>query len=180
MGGIPPPDPGAAAFPAITAQIYTLTIRTTRIFMITRKCKYCGKEYATHTTKKIYCSDKCRAAAYQERLRNGYKSQVKDIQARESAKNLKKSQTAFSERLNAGDPKAKWLYMKRTKPNSYEYWLAFQEYDLSLDDDLIHVVNGIRTDESDFADRVMFMIDEAEQIRIETIKRTEKPNEQKS
>ena len=136
--------------------------------MITRKCLFCGKEYETHTTKKIYCSDKCRAAAYQERLRNKHKSHIREIQTREAAKNLNASQKVFRKRFEAGDPEAKWLYLKSTKPYSHEYWLAFQEYDLSLDSKLIHIVNGIRTDVPDFANRVMFMIDEAEMIQIYT------------
>lgn len=33
-------------------------------------CEYCGKEYASHNVRRLYCSEKCRRSAQNERRRD--------------------------------------------------------------------------------------------------------------
>lgn len=144
---------------------------------IIKRCPVCNNE-VTNTRNK-YCSVSCRNESVKERDRLRKREERKaerEIIRREASETHKKklaqlqqeaekrqeaSRIKLKERAEQGDNLAR---MHLAKPNSYEYWQAYRDYELEVRAEYtnprIRYVNDISIFDDNFAEKVVSSIKE--------------------
>lgn len=152
---------------------------------ILKQCPVCDKEFEYSNRK--YCSDECSAESIREKdkIRKRKKREadqqarlekaIKRIEERQANSNELEERERRQRDLKARGDKGNYLAkMTLAKPFSYEYWNAYRDYEIEnskqFESTFIRYVNGISVYDDDFAEKVMFTIDEQEVIRSELIR----------
>ncbi|MFL2072007.1 hypothetical protein ACEN32_06850 [Marinilactibacillus psychrotolerans] len=152
----------------------------------TLKCTVCSNHFETEKPNNKYCSDECRKQgrrnkrkkweqetnyAEKQRTEKALKRQRdKEVQTaeklerirlkkaeaeRKNAERKEISRKELIEKIKQGDPLAR---MKLAKPNSKEYWEAYQQYELEQvrsQPKQTVLVNGISIYEDNFSEKVI-------------------------
>lgn len=128
-----------------------------------KKCEHCGAEYQAHRPTQKYCSDRCRTAAYRERLQGDRKKALRAYRIKEA----QPSPGMRTEGIDIADLRAKLCRMRRKGIMTEEYWKLYQEVDLKYYGGR-SVVNGIPTNTEYFAEAVLIRVQEDQRIQIST------------
>lgn len=162
-------------------------------------CSICHVEFTTTSRNAKYCSEECRQEGtyqqrkewesktnYKEKQREAMqqyrkeKTEIKNVinieernrkdkeRKKETEKRINERQAELMDRVKAGDPLAR---MTVAKPQSIEYWEAYQDYAInyaeSSGEDSRRIVNGISVHEPDFAEKVILTIEELGHVKTE-------------
>lgn len=147
-----------------------------------KECLICDSEFIADKISQKYCSEKCRLVRNREadRLRKREiraeertirdkeneriqqaKKDAKEKAELERHKAKEQEHQKITVKAEQGDPLAR---MRLAKPFSVEYWEAYKDYEmessLKYETKPIRYVNGISVYDDDFAEKVMFMIEE--------------------
>jgi|SRR5690625_1182011 len=157
-----------------------------------KECPICGSEYHASMRSQVYCSEECRFVRNRESdrlrkqkkrkkdrvIRQKEKQRIQQVEEKEREELKRKRQEEKERKLfelrakaNDGDPLAR---MTLAKKFSVEYWEAYSDYEiensLNYDNKPIRYVNGISVHEMDFAEKVMFTIEERGHILSELVR----------
>ena len=124
--------------------------------LYTKICKHCGKEFEAAQKNKIYCSDKCRKAAFDDRRTDARQKRKREMLA--YTQTTPKRRTPYKNDIPATDPRRRLAAMKAHGLMSWEYWNLYAEVD-RIYNDAGGIVNGIPTTTPFFADAVLMQIE---------------------
>lgn len=123
--------------------------------MYKRICKQCGREFEAARKNKIYCSDKCRKAAFMDKQNAERKERIK---ARlESNKIEARNRQSSWRHIPEEDPRSRLVKLRAHGLLTPEYWTLYAEVDKQFDGGS-GIVNGIPTDSPNFAEAVLSQI----------------------
>lgn len=116
-------------------------------------CDYCHNEYETDIKKQRFCSDLCRVRAYRERQRTERKKAVKAYKDRQPQPRRK-----YDNVISETDPRRRLVTMRPRGLFALEYWKLYAEVDKTYYGGR-GVVNGINTDDPNFAELVLITLE---------------------
>lgn len=154
-----------------------------------KECLICGNEFRAYKRNQKYCSDECRLEKDRLRkrkerekersIRIAEKQRIQQEKqlAKEEAERMQQEEEErklfeLKRRANEGDPKAR---MKLAPRFSAEYWEAYRDYQIEENSQFenskfVRYVNGISVFDDDFAEKVMFTIEERGHIMSELMR----------
>lgn len=133
--------------------------------LYTKICKHCGKEFEAAQKNKIYCSDKCRKAAFDERRTDARQKRKREMLAYTQTKTERR--TPYKNDIPATDPRSRLTKLRAHGLLTPEYWALYAEVDKQFNGGN-GTVNGISTTNPYFVDAVLFRIDLDGRIVCET------------
>ena len=133
--------------------------------LYTKICKYCGNEFKAAQKNKIYCSDKCRKAAFDERRTDARKKRKREMLA--CTQTTPERRTPYKNDIPATDPRSRLTKLRAHGLLTPEYWALYAEVDKQFNGGN-GTVNGISTTDPYFVDAVLFRIDLDGRIVCET------------
>ena len=133
--------------------------------LYTKICKHCGKEFEAAQKNKIYCSDKCRKAAFDERRADKRKKRKREMLA--YTRSDPERRTPYKNDIPATDPRRRLVKLRANGLLTAEYWNLYAEVDQTYYGGG-SVVNGIPTTAPYFADAVLIQIETDGRIICET------------
>lgn len=124
--------------------------------LYTKICKYCGNEFKAAQKNKIYCSDKCRKAAFDERRTDARKKRKREMLT--YTQTTPERRTPYKNDIPATDPRRRLIKMRARGLLTWEYWNLYAEVDRIYNGGN-SVINGIPTTAPYFADAVLAQIE---------------------
>lgn len=118
-------------------------------------CKHCGKEFVAAQKNKIYCSDKCRKAAFDERRDDKRKKHKREMLA--YTRPGPERRAPYKNDIPATDPRRRLVKLRANGLLTTEYWNLYAEVDRIYNGGT-GIVNGISVNDPDFAEKVLALI----------------------